>query len=52
MPLLEQDMVDVKRVFSNEENEREIGRNNGRAELKSPYRDVIGNPEEGGDMNK
>jgi hypothetical protein len=52
MPLLEQDTVDVKRIFSNEENESEVGRNNGRAEVESPHRDIIRNPEEGSDMDK
>jgi hypothetical protein len=52
MPLLEQNLIDVKRIFSDEENKGEVGRNNGRAKLESPYRDVIGNPEKGRNMNK
>jgi hypothetical protein len=52
MPLVEQDTVDVKRIFSKEENKNQIGHNDGCAKLEGPYREVIRNPEKGGDMDE
>jgi len=52
MPLVEQDLVHMKGIFSEEENKSQIGDNHGCGELEGLYRDVIGNPEKGGNMNK
>jgi hypothetical protein len=39
-------------VLSEGHNKGQVGNNDGCGELESPRRDIIGNPEEGGDMNK